>query len=358
MRVVLALLMLVAAVAVTTVASASTVDPATTPTSAAGAASPPDPSGPTVTAAPASPAVSTDPPPATSGTVPAETPAATAPATPAPTGLPTTTTVPPATTATTATAATTKPASTGDVAAASVNAQALGPAFTCTVPTSFLSQGTPTTQLFFSAYGSGSVTYSTLGAAFGQTYNALGFNPTNNYLYAITLGGNTLLQIDSNGGVTSLGSISGFPVVSNSPSNGAFDGTAPGANYWVTGGNGSTTAYEINVASTPPAVIKTLTLSQSWQPIDFSASGGFMWGLSGTTIYRLNLTNGDGVDLPRPERNHQRQLRGGVDVQQRQPRVLQQRNRRHLPDLGDQPLGHSDLRSGLPLHRAGGRIEQ
>ena len=60
----------------------------------------------------------------------------------------------------------------------------------------------------------------------------------------------------------------------------------------MTGGNGSTTAYEINVTSTPPAVISTLTLSQPWQPIDFSASGGFMWGLSGTTVYRLNLTTG------------------------------------------------------------------
>ncbi len=287
LRFVLALLTLVAAVAVTTVASASPADPATTPSSSAGITSPVDPSGPTVTAAPASTAVSTDPPPAASTTVPAENPAATASGTP----VPSTSTAFPATTAP---AATTTPAtaSTGEAKAASVNAQALGAAFTCNVPTSFLSQGSPTTQLFASAYGSGSVTYSALGSPTTPAYNALGFNPTNNYLYGIGLGTNTLLQIDSTGGVTSLGGISGFPVVSNSPSNGAFDGTAPGANYWVTGGNGSTTLYEINVTSSPPTVIKTLTLSQSWQPIDFSASGGFMWGLSGTTVYRLNLTNG------------------------------------------------------------------
>ena len=37
-----------------------------------------------------------------------------------------------------------------------------------------------------------------------SAYNALGFDPTNNYLYAITLGGNHLVQIDANGGVTDL----------------------------------------------------------------------------------------------------------------------------------------------------------
>jgi hypothetical protein len=66
-----------------------------------------------------------------------------------------------------------------------VAAAAVGPAFTCAVPTSFLSQGT-NTQLFQSAYGAGSVTYSTLGPAYSGTYNALGYNPNNNYLYAVT----------------------------------------------------------------------------------------------------------------------------------------------------------------------------
>ena len=88
-------------------------------------------------------------------------------------------------------------------------------------------------------------------------YNALGFDPTNNYLYAITLGGNTLLQIDSTARVTSLGAITGYCRQSATPLDGAFDAAG---NYWITGGNGSTTAYEINVSSTPPAVIATLSL--------------------------------------------------------------------------------------------------
>jgi uncharacterized repeat protein (TIGR01451 family) len=167
------------------------------------------------------------------------------------------------------------------------------------VPTSFLSQSTPT-QLYQSSYAAGSVSFSTLGPPYSGNYNALGYNPSNNYLYAVTWGGNTLLQIDSTGAVTSLGTITGFPAAANTPTTGAFDGTAPGANYWVAPGGGSTAVYQINVASTPPAVIKTLTLSQGWQPADFSAFGGFMWGLNGTTVYRLNLSTGAVSTFPGP----------------------------------------------------------
>jgi uncharacterized repeat protein (TIGR01451 family) len=169
-----------------------------------------------------------------------------------------------------------------------------GPAFTCAVPTSFLSQGTPSTQLFFSTYGAGSVTYTPLGSAFSGTYNALAFNPADDYLYAVTLSSNTLLKIDSTGGVTNLGAVTGLPITSNSPANGAFDtnsDSVPG-HMWVTGGNGSTTAYEIDVTTTPPKVITTLTLSKAWQPIDFSSNSGFMWGLASTTIYRMDLSSG------------------------------------------------------------------
>ena len=189
---------------------------------------------------------------------------------------------------------TTTPARTGRSSVADANPAVAGPAFTCAVPTSFLSQGTPSTQLFFSTYGAGSVTYTPLGSAFSGTYNALAFDPTDDYLYAITLGSNTLLKIDSAGGVTSLGAVTGLPTASNTPSNGAFDtnsASTPG-HMWVTGGNGSTTAYEIDVTTTPPKVITTLALSKAWQPIDFSSDAGFMWGLATTTLYRMDLSTG------------------------------------------------------------------
>ena len=171
----------------------------------------------------------------------------------------------------------------------SLTIPATGQPFTCTSPTNFLSQGNPSTQLFYATTGSGSVTYNTLGSPYGSTYNALGYDTTDNFLYATVLGGNTLLKISSAGGVTSLGSISGYSSQGSQPADGAFDALG---NYWITGGNGSTKAYEINVSSSPPSVIKTLTLSTAWQPIDWSLDDGYFWGLSGTTVYRVDLSTG------------------------------------------------------------------
>ena len=45
-----------------------------------------------------------------------------------------------------------------------------------------------------------------------------------------------------------------------------------------------------------------MTLSKGWDPIDFTADGGFMWGLSGTTLYRLNLSNGTVTTFSAPSK--------------------------------------------------------
>ncbi len=74
----------------------------------------------------------------------------------------------------------------------------------------------------------------------------------------------------------------------------------------MTGGNGSSTAIEINVTSTPPKVIATLPLvtstggTASWAPIDFTLASGFMWGLSATTVYRMSLSTGVVSTFPAP----------------------------------------------------------
>ncbi|HYA67183.1 MAG TPA: DUF11 domain-containing protein, partial [Acidimicrobiales bacterium] len=209
----------------------------------------------------------------------------------------------------------------GVVALTTTGAQAqpvLGPAFTCTTPTYYLSQtqqdGNPT-AIYYATASSGAVTFTTLNSdSWAKTYNALGFDPNNNYLYATVLGpvdddpdqtGNTLLQIGSDGVAVSLGTIADgagdLPVPSDStgPADGAFDASG---NYWITWGNSSPVAYEINVTSSPPKVIDTLSLSQDWGPIDFSLDDGYMWGMGNETtpdnprgdnlLYRLDLTTG------------------------------------------------------------------
>ncbi len=187
-------------------------------------------------------------------------------------------------------------ASTASLVATSTAATAApGPAFTCATPTYFLSQGTQTasdptkTQLYTSTAETGTTVYTTLGSPQPEVYNALGFDPLNQYLYSTLLGGNVLYQIDDTGTANSLGAISGYTAVPDQPADGAFDASG---NYWITGGNGSTTAYEINVTSTPPKVISSLALTQSWQPIDYTLNGGFMWGLYNRTLYRLNMATG------------------------------------------------------------------
>jgi uncharacterized repeat protein (TIGR01451 family) len=172
-----------------------------------------------------------------------------------------------------------------------------GPAFTCTTPTIFLSQGDPT-QLEYSQYGAGSVTFTDLGAPYSGKYNALGFDPLNGYLYAQQgqANGNGvdggLLQIDSTGAVTSLGAVTGLPVGNL---DGAFDNAG---NLWVTAGDGSNVAYEINVTSSPPTVIQTLNLSETFYPDDFTYANGYLWGMDGfftnnIKVYRLNVITGE-----------------------------------------------------------------
>jgi uncharacterized repeat protein (TIGR01451 family) len=185
----------------------------------------------------------------------------------------------------------------GLVAGATAASAAPGAPFTCTTPTIFLSQGNPT-QLQYSQYGAGSVTFTNLGTPYAGSYNALGFDPLNGYLYAQQAGTNgpgvnfSLLQIDSTGAVTPLGAVTGLP---DGNLDGAFDSAG---NLWVTAGDDSSSkAYEINVTTSPPQVIATLNLSQKFAPDDFTFADGYLWGMDGfytakIKIYRLNMSTG------------------------------------------------------------------
>ena len=184
---------------------------------------------------------------------------------------------------------------------ASVAAGAVGEPFSCKSEIDFLTQshenGEPT-KYYESEFKAGEVVYNEVNSESApSTYNALGYDPLNNYLYATQLNQaplgsgkvGTLFQIDNKGAATSLGLIEGYPASATGPADGAFD---PSGNYWITGGNGSTTAYEINVTSSPAKVISTVTLSQAWKPIDWTYNEGYMWGLAETKIYRVDLSTG------------------------------------------------------------------
>ena len=185
--------------------------------------------------------------------------------------------------------------------AGSAAAAAVGPAFSCQSEIDFLTQSHAdgeATKFYESEFKSGEVVYNEVNSkSASSSYNALGYDPTNNYLYSTQLNVaplgtgtvGTLFQIDNTGTATSRGIIEGYPAESGGPADGAFD---PSGNYWITGGNGSTKAFEINVTSSPAKVIKTVTLSQAWKPIDWTYYEGYMWGLAETNIYRVNLSTG------------------------------------------------------------------
>jgi uncharacterized repeat protein (TIGR01451 family) len=193
-----------------------------------------------------------------------------------------------------------------------------GAPFTCESPspTDFLSQtdspntslSTPT-QLWSTSYSLGF--YSKIGPLYAPatfaTYNALGFNPTDHYLYAIRTGTgvNELLKIDAGGNVVWAKSVLGIGQATRGPTTGAFDGTG---NYWVT--TGKAASYdEINVATQTASVhvFHAGIGGRGWAPQDWALYGPvnaanhtYLWGMSATVIYRADLVTGAVDSWPAP----------------------------------------------------------
>jgi uncharacterized repeat protein (TIGR01451 family) len=184
----------------------------------------------------------------------------------------------------------------------------LGQAFTCESPSpaDFLSEtGTffPDTQLYGTQYPLGA--YYPLGPLYAPssfpTYNALAFDPKNDFLYATRMNTTSLelMKIDSSGNVVWTKSVTGFTGIASGPTVGAFDGAG---NYWITKGSGYPTAWEINVTAAVPTVITHWNFVGSasatdWEPADWALYGPitntntkYLFGASGKWIYRVDLT--------------------------------------------------------------------
>ena len=180
-----------------------------------------------------------------------------------------------------------------------VAAASAGKAFSCSTPTIFLAQQSPT-KLYTSQYGAGKTTFSALGKAHGWSYNAVGYNPKDKYLYAVSINGGKkypaghLLKIGASGAIDDLGAVKGDSYLTkNGAVTGAFDSSH---HFWVTS-PGAPAIDEIAVGS-HPKVSKKLKVSpaKSWKSLDYTYDGGFMWGMesAGSTvmIQRLSLSNG------------------------------------------------------------------
>ena len=125
--------------------------------------------------------------------------------------------------------------------------------------------------------------YSNIGTA-GDTYNAIGYNPRDNYIYGWGTSGainGQLIKVDSAGTVTALGNAG----LSGSFVSGDFDDNN---NLYFR--RNSTTLVRVNVAATPPTGTDLTITSGSIEGVDMGWIDGFMYSVNNSTLYRVNLS--------------------------------------------------------------------
>ena len=185
---------------------------------------------------------------------------------------------------------------------------AVGAPFDCTSARFFLSQGnTDATQLFQLTEGAdGTVDKTAIGTPTSPHYNALAYDPDNDYLYADAIvpdpvsGNNvpTLVQIDSSGTATPIGALKPDPNGDGSRPNGVsatFDDTG---HYWIGGVNG-TTLDKVRVSDGQS--VKQVQITENGSPValggsDMTFAYGYFWSVqdAGTTVRRIATETGAG----------------------------------------------------------------
>ena len=161
--------------------------------------------------------------------------------------------------------------------------------FACTSPTDF----TVPNGHQLVAIPEGATTASTVDSASTLSFNALAFNAADHYLYALTTSNSLLVRIDSAGAVVPLGGISGLASTGTlySYSSGTFDDQGT---YWVLSNDpAATTAYGIDVATM--SVVATRTLTAGFTPTDWTFAHGYLWGIDGDVLTRVELGTGTGA---------------------------------------------------------------
>ncbi|WP_031373727.1 beta strand repeat-containing protein [Lysobacter antibioticus] len=149
-------------------------------------------------------------------------------------------------------------------------------------PTTLYQIGTNANPLTFNAVGTATV-----------VYNAVGYNPTDNYQYGlITPTSNTLVRIGSDGAVVSLGTVSGLPV--GTYISGAF-GTAGNILYVKSNLAAGTTMYAINVTTMTATAV---SLSAAIDIADWAWVNGLLYGVTFTgQLVSVNPSTGSVANI-------------------------------------------------------------
>lgn len=171
-----------------------------------------------------------------------------------------------------------------------------GEAFPAGDPLVFVAQNAPTQLYKATTNSSGAVSFAAEGGPSSISYNAIGYNSADNYLYGIVSSPGftgyptgAVVRVGQGGVVTRVGTnVNG----SQSFNIGAF---GPNGNFYATASN-LTTMNVIN--PTTGALVQTVTLSAATNVADMAYANGFFWGLvSGSAtipsrFVRINPTSG------------------------------------------------------------------
>lgn len=154
--------------------------------------------------------------------------------------------------------------------------------FDCEAATVFVSQDNPT-QLNALEYGSGSSTFVPIGPPRNPRYNAIAYNPVDDFIYGVDIDGR-LLRIESDGSVVDLGSLN---TMSNQNA-GAIDDN--GDFYVMNSQEALLSHVDLGTLVRTP-----IALSQVPAAPDLTFIDGMLWGLSqgaSTDLVRINPVTG------------------------------------------------------------------
>ncbi|WP_226531857.1 DUF11 domain-containing protein [Microbacterium paraoxydans] len=172
-----------------------------------------------------------------------------------------------------------------------------GDPFDPAAPVVFIAQGDPSQMQRAETTGDGSFAFSNEGGPAAVGYNAIAFNPADNYMYGMVTNTFTpgiprgsLVRIAEGGVVTRIGStVYTHPGGSTRFYSGAFN-PADGL-YYISDSAPNTTMLALNVAT--GAVVSTLDFGQQPDVQDFAFADGFAWGANNAgDLRRINVTTG------------------------------------------------------------------
>ena len=173
------------------------------------------------------------------------------------------------------------------VAAAATPAAAAPTPFSCDTSTVFLAQDFPT-QLKSQLATSGSDAFNPVGPNSGITYNAIGYNTADNFIYGIS--GTDLIKIDSTGAVTTLAPM-GFV---------ANNGTFGQNGVFYAAMSLQKVLRAVNVTT---FAVTNIPLSANLSVADFVSIDNQLWGPSGRSsqsMTRIDPSTGTVVSFPAP----------------------------------------------------------